>query len=196
MKQVPAILLLLILGASLIYVTRVKKVTPPLSVAVCSIPSVSKVLPVKVNVKYKGGITLYTYKMGFKESGNNPEAVNSIGAIGTFQFTENTLIDLGYSHITADKFKEDKSIFTLDEQNKAFIKLLKRNKKLLVNTIKKYDCTFYKGIVITESGILAAAHLAGPGGVIKFFESDENKKDIYGTTVSSYMKEFSSYKLN
>ena len=51
------------------------------------------------------------------------------------------------------------------------------------------------GIYITESGILAAAHLAGPGNVKKFFRKGYEFKDGNGTKMTSYLERFSSYKL-
>jgi len=49
--------------------------------------------------------------------------------------------------------------------------------------------------MITESGILAAAHLAGPGSVKKFLRSygGTNFSDAYGSTVKHYIKKFSGY---
>ena len=51
------------------------------------------------------------------------------------------------------------------------------------------------GVLITESGILAAAHLAGPGNVKKYLRSygANDFADGYGTTVTYYMKKFSGY---
>ena len=48
---------------------------------------------------------------------------------------------------------------------------------------------------VTESGILAAAHLGGAGSVRKFLESNGKKKckDGYGTTVKSYLRKFGVY---
>ena len=50
-------------------------------------------------------------------------------------------------------------------------------------------------MIVTESGILAAAHLAGPGSVKKYLRSYglNNFADGYGTTISYYMKKFSGY---
>ena len=48
---------------------------------------------------------------------------------------------------------------------------------------------------ITESGILAAAHLAGPGSVKKYLRSygKEGFSDAFGTSIRYYMKKFSGY---
>ena len=51
---------------------------------------------------------------------------------------------------------------------------------------------------ISESGILAAAHLGGQGSVKRYFKNGRVFKDAYGTKITSYMKQFSGYdiKLN
>jgi hypothetical protein len=51
------------------------------------------------------------------------------------------------------------------------------------------------GTVITESGILAAAHLAGAGNVKKYLRSGGRNdfKDAYGSSIQYYMKRFSGY---
>jgi len=51
------------------------------------------------------------------------------------------------------------------------------------------------GFVVTESGILAAAHLAGPGNVKKYLRSYGKKSvsDAFGSSVEYYMKKFSGY---
>ena len=52
-----------------------------------------------------------------------------------------------------------------------------------------------KGIHITQSGLLAGAHLVGPGGVKDFLHSNgkNDVKDANGTPVSSYIKKFGGY---
>jgi hypothetical protein len=51
------------------------------------------------------------------------------------------------------------------------------------------------GIVVTESGILAAAHLGGAGSVKRYFRNNGNVsiKDAYGASIRSYMKAFGGY---
>ena len=63
---------------------------------------------------------------------------------------------------------------------------------------KRYQTFCWKkigGVLITESGILAAAHLAGAGSVKKYLRSygAQNFADGYGSTVRYYMKRFAGY---
>ena len=74
--------------------------------------------------------------------------------------------------------------------------LLRHNKKKLKRFIKKYDGKVVHGVLITESGILAAAHLAGQGNVRKFFRNGYEFKDGFGTKMTSYMEMFGGYNLN
>ena len=74
--------------------------------------------------------------------------------------------------------------------------LLVHNKKVLRRYIKKYNGKVINGILITESGILAAAHLAGAGNVRKFFRRGYEFKDGNGTKMTSYLKKFSNYQLD
>jgi hypothetical protein len=48
-------------------------------------------------------------------------------------------------------------------------------------------------MLITESGILAAAHLGGQGSVKRYFKHGKVFKDGYGTKITSYMDTFSGY---
>jgi hypothetical protein len=72
---------------------------------------------------------------------------------------------------------------------------LAKNKWELRDVIEKYDGTLLNGIWITESGILAAAHLGGAGSVKKYFRSNGKRfmKDAFGASVKSYLKAFSGY---
>jgi len=80
-------------------------------------------------------------------------------------------------------------------QEKAFVALLKINKSKLQDVIEEYRGKTIGGVRVTESGILAAAHLGGAGSVRKYLESNGKRKckDGYGTTVKSYLKQFSGY---
>ena len=132
-----------------------------------------------------------------RESNGNPLAINSYGYMGKYQFGKAALKDVGYK-INPKAFKNDPSIFNEAEQDKAMIKYMKRNKKILGKLIKKYKGKIINGVEITESGVYAAAHLAGAGNVIKFLESEGsyNPSDAYGTRLQNYMKNFSGYNFN
>ena len=128
--------------------------------------------------------------IGFRESSNNYKAVNQFGFLGKYQFGRKTLNSLGFENVSNREFLENISI-----QEEAMYALLNHNKKILRRQIQKYHGQTIHGIYITESGILAAAHLAGAGNVRKFFRKGYEFKDGNGTKMTSYMILFSGYNL-
>lgn len=128
--------------------------------------------------------------LGHRESSNRYDVVNSYGYMGKYQFGNKTLKGLGFK-VSKEEFLNNPEL-----QERAMYELLKHNHKKLRRFIEKYDGKIIHGVLITESGILAAAHLAGQGNVRKFFRKGYEFKDGYGTKMTSYMEQFGGYKLN
>ena len=129
--------------------------------------------------------------VGRRESSNRWTVINKWGYMGRYQMSrKNVDIFLG-KHITNKQFLESREL-----QNKCMVALLKHNKKLLRRQIQKHANTNVNGVWVTESGILAAAHLAGAGNVKRWFRNGKNPKDKLGTSLEDYMKLFSGYTLN
>ena len=126
--------------------------------------------------------------IGFKESQGKYKKINTLGYMGKYQFGVSTLESIGIKDSL--KFMNSPKL-----QEKAFVALLSKNKWELRDEIKEYRGKVIAGVRVTESGILAAAHLGGAGSVKKFLKSNGKKKckDQYGSSVQSYMKEFSGY---
>ncbi|MCK0115216.1 peptidoglycan-binding protein LysM [Gelidibacter sp. F63206] len=126
--------------------------------------------------------------LAFKESRGNYFTVNDLGYLGKYQFGAETLKLLGV-------YNPEYFLYTPELQEKAFLANSERNKWILRKDIARFVGTEIHGTTITESGILAAAHLAGPGSVKKFLRSrgGYNLSDAYGTSISYYMKRFSGY---
>ena len=129
-------------------------------------------------------------EIGHRESSNNYSVVNEFGYMGKYQFGKATLKGLGIN-VTKEEFINDPKL-----QEKAMHMLLSHNKKKLKRYIKKYEGQIIHGVLITESGVLAAAHLAGQGNVRKFLKNGFVFKDGNGTKMTSYMKQFGGYILN
>jgi hypothetical protein len=129
-------------------------------------------------------------KMGHFESTNDYSKVNRLGYMGKYQFHRETLSAIGIE-TTKKKFLSSPTL-----QEEAMTRLLQENQKTLKRFIKKYDGKVIHGVYVTESGILAAAHLGGAGNVIKWFRKGEDFKDANGTPITKYMKAFSGYNLN
>jgi len=130
-------------------------------------------------------------EIGFRESSNNYKAVNQFGYLGKYQFGRKTLNAIGFDSISNYEFLSNPSI-----QEEAMLVLLQKNKHTLRREIKNYVGQTINGIYITESGILAAAHLGGAGNVKKFFRKGYEFKDGNGTKMTSYMVRFAGYDLN
>ena len=128
--------------------------------------------------------------IGMRESSNRYDVVNGWGYMGKYQFGRKTLKALGYD-VSKKEFLNSPYL-----QEKAMLDLLHHNRKILKTYIEYWDGKTIHGKRITESGILAAAHLAGPGNVKKFFRKGAEFKDGNGTKMTSYLTQFSGYKLN
>jgi len=130
--------------------------------------------------------------LAFKESQGKYNRVNTLGYLGKYQFGRSTLKELNIK-VKPKKFLKDPLL-----QEKAFIANLEKNKWILRKEIKKYSGKWINGVKITESGILAAAHLGGAGAVQKFLWSygKQSMKDAYGTKIEHYLKKFSGYDLS
>lgn len=126
--------------------------------------------------------------LAFKESRGRYDVVNTLGYLGKYQFGPSTLKLIGI-HNTQSFLKNP------ELQEKAFLANAKRNKWVLRRDIKRFVGHTINGTIVTESGILAAAHLAGPGSVKRYLRSfgAVGFTDAFGTNVASYMRKFSSY---
>lgn len=157
------------------------------------VPTSSEAFPtVEENVAFDLflGKTYVGFKeaLGFKESRGSYSVINSFGYMGKYQFSKSTLKMIGIYN--SAKFIEDASL-----QEKAFEAYASMNKWILRRDIERFDGKLIGGIKVTESGILAAAHLAGAGNVKKFLRSfgAETFEDAYGTSIRNYLKKFSGY---
>jgi len=126
--------------------------------------------------------------IGFKESRGDYSIVNIYGYLGKYQFGTGTLKLIG---IKDTKEFIDNSYL----QEQAFSANTSRNKWILRRDIKRFQGSYIGGIKITESGMLAAAHLAGPGNVKKYLRSGGTLQfnDAFGTSIKYYLKKFSGY---
>ena len=127
--------------------------------------------------------------IGHRESGNRYNIVNKYGYMGKYQFGKRTLRGLGFK-ISKEEFLNSPEI-----QEEAMHKLLQTNKKYLKKYIDEYDGKIVHRVLVTESGLLAAAHLGGAGSVKKWFRTGKVRKDGNGVKITTYMERFSGYEL-
>lgn len=153
------------------------------------LPSLKPENYVATSIPYTGKFFIaFKEAVAFKESRGQYHKVNTLGYLGKYQFGLETLKSLGITDSLS--FLSNPKL-----QEKAFVTNLKRNKYELQKEILNYSGKIIGGVKITESGILAAAHLGGAGSVRKFLKSNGKLKcsDAYGSTVKSYLKQFSGF---
>ncbi|MCF6130790.1 peptidoglycan-binding protein LysM [Flavobacterium wongokense] len=134
------------------------------------------------------------YFIGFKEAIAHKESqgkyhkINTLGYMGKYQFGKETLESIGIKDSTG--FMNSPKL-----QEKAFVALLSKNKYELQDYIDNFEGKIVDGIKVTESGILAAAHLGGTGSIKRFLNSNGERKckDEYGTSVRTYLRDFGGY---
>ena len=126
-----------------------------------------------------------------RESNNNHMVINQYGMLGKYQFSPSTIRGLGFK-ITNSEFLSNPKL-----QDSVMVKYLRENNKTLKRIITQYEGKVFKGVRVTRAGVLAAAHLAGAGGVRNYFSSDDlyGRRDGNGTSVRDYMHLFNNYKL-
>ena len=146
----------------------------------------------KIKQYHQDELDRFLNDIGFRESGNRYDITNTWGYMGKYQFGKSTLKGLGYD-VSRKEFLNNPEL-----QEEAMLSLLSHNKEKLQTYIDLFDGETINGMYISESGILAAAHLGGQGSVKRYFKNGKVFKDAYGTKITSYMKQFSGYdiKLN
>lgn len=140
--------------------------------------------PLQLGRSYTG----FKEALAFKESQGIYNIINHYGYVGKYQFAPTSLLAIGVTDI--DGFRLNSKL-----QEEAFIAFTSRNKWLLRKYITQYEGKVINGVEITESGVLAAAHLAGAGNVKKYLRSYGSYQfsDAFGTTLQSYLKRYSGY---
>lgn len=155
-------------------------------------PSLSSIDYASLRIPFTG-----KYFIGFKEAIAHKESqgkyrkINTLGYLGKYQFGKETLKSIGITDSV--HFMNSPKL-----QEKAFVVLLSKNKYELQDYINDFEGKIVDGVKITESGILAAAHLGGTGSVKRFLNSNGEKKckDEYGTSVKTYMRDFGGFETN
>ncbi len=161
-----------------------------LTKAIILVPSEKEISPIiKSNIPFVGkSFNGFKESLAFKESGGRYDIVSSLGYLGKYQFGKSTL----------ERFNIRDTQLFLDSpkiQEDAFIALCSLNKWILRNEIKKKVGEKINGVEITESGILAAAHLAGSGNIKRYLRSNGQYrfKDAFGSSMQHYLKKFGGY---
>ena len=149
--------------------------------------------------------------LGIRESGGDYSVINPWGFVGKYQMGESAMVDAGYYVKPSRNYNNDwtgnftgkDGVYSLNDfrknkqaqenAQKAFKKAQWRQLKVL--GLDKYVGSEINGVKVTQSGLLAAAHLKGPGGVQEYLHSSGKSvpKDKLGTSVEHYMSKFGGY---
>ena len=97
--------------------------------------------------------------------------------MGKYQFGKQTLKGLWFK-VTKEEFLNNPQL-----QEKAMMDLLLHTTEQLQKYIDGCDGQTLNGMYISESGILAAAHLGGQGSVKRYFKNGKVFKDGFGTKI-------------
>lgn len=137
------------------------------------------------------GFVGFKESLAFKESQGKYDTINKLGYLGKYQFGKSTLKMVGV-HST-ENFLQNPEL-----QEEAFKLNVARNKWILRRYIKLFSGKKINGVEVTESGMVAAAHLAGAGNVKKYLNSygREDFSDAFGSSVAHYMKIFGGYDIS
>lgn len=153
------------------------------------VPTKEETEKVYYNFPYTGKSYVgFKQAIAIKESLGLYSLVNPFGYMGKYQFGKSTLRTLGVQNTTS--FLKNPAL-----QENAFKALLAKNKWELRKEINRYEGRVINGVKITESGLLAAAHLGGAGSVKSYLRSNGQNSftDGFGTSLRSYIKKFGGY---
>lgn len=162
----------------------------------------------------KENIRTYMYfleDLGYIESRNTYTVINKRNYMGRFQFGWPALHATGYKHMNWRKFRKNPNVWKPEDQMIAMNRLLSINKKNMKRVSGDYiGSLFGDTLRVTNSGLLAACHLAGSGryqtykkngkiqkkgrGVKYFLQSNGEYNPSDGhMRISDYMYMFSGY---
>ena len=141
----------------------------------------------------KKGVRAFMHSIGRMESKNNYKATNSIGMLGKYQFSPRTIRAMGFK-VSNEEFLNNPAL-----QDRVMLAFMRDNKRSLAPIIRKFNGQTVNGVRVSPSGVLAAAHLAGVGGVLSFFYPEKyghyRTGDSNGATVAMYMEKFGHYNM-
>ncbi|MHB1146934.1 MAG: lysozyme family protein [Lutibacter sp.] len=157
---------------------------------VTTVPTEKEISPIiKSNIPFVSkSFDGFKEALAFRESGGRYDAVSSFGYLGKYQFGKSTLKRFDIYDVKL--FLESPEL-----QENTFMASCSLNKWILKDEIESKVGKKLNGIEITESGILAAAHLAGTGNIRQYLITNGRYKfkDAFGSSMQHYLKKFGGY---
>lgn len=154
-------------------------------------------------MKNKGTYTDFREALYQRESGGDYHCVNKYGYLGIAQFGKPRLYDLGYSiggwhpkgRPRKNYLSQEDFLIARNLQDSLFLSHVGQLKRIFKVRYQKYFGKKILGIEVTLSGLVAGAHLKGPGGVRDFLNGKDNA-DALGTKITEYIEKFGGYDLD
>lgn len=146
-----------------------------------------------------------------KESRGDYKAVNTLNFIGAYQFGEAALVDLGYVRRDRNLYDNNYSggftgkhgIHSVkdflnaprvqDQAARDWVEIMWRY--IEGERLSRYAWTDVGGVTLSPSGMLAATHLLGTGGLKEFIRSGGSSRirDPYGMPLVTYIKDLGGF---
>ena len=144
--------------------------------------------------------------LGMRESSDDYTKVNRYGYMGRYQMGISALEDAGFrienggwstlAHSYGIYDKED--FLNSPEGQDAAVTAYHRKVCAYIRHygLEKYIGSTYCGVTVTRSGLLAACHLVGIGGIMDGLETGEPVRDGNNVPASEYMELFAGYDIS
>ena len=164
-------------------------------------------------VAASGNYADFLAALAARESGNRPTIVNSFGNVGLYQFGEAALVDAGYYKPDGTPSNDWKGVWTGKNgihnltdflsnpmaQNQAVAEYHgKVRNSMEAQGLGSYIGQNIGGVLITESGLIAGAHLVGVGALKTFLSSGGASvpRDGNNVPVTTYISDFGGYAIS
>lgn len=151
----------------------------------------------------------YSFREAIKqrESSGNYKTINQFGYLGAYQFGKARLLDLGISidgygkitnpklYLKAKKMTKEEFLNNKELQDALFFRHVRDLLRIIRDRYKNYINKQVREVFLTESGLVAAVHLVGFGGLAKWLNG-KDVKDGNGVKIEEYLTKFAGYDLD
>lgn len=139
-----------------------------------------------VFTEYNGGITEFLRAIARLESNGKIGVISRFGYLGKYQFHPKTIRSMGFN-VTNKEFLSNEKL-----QDRVMLRYMRDNEKELKDIIDRWVGKNHRGVDITHSGIIAAAHFAGTTRLRQWFRG-KSVVDANGASIRLYMTKFANY---
>lgn len=144
--------------------------------------------------------------LAMRESSDNYEKVNRYGYLGRYQMGRSALEDAGFRYegggwtplANSYGIYDQNDFLNTPAAQDAAVRGYHRKvcEYILHYDLDRYIGTSYCGVTVTRSGLLAAAHLVGIGGIMEALETGEHSYDGNHVSAAEYMELFGGYDIS